>query len=74
VTPVQAFYSPTEPKNSPANRVYHNNNACRLGLDIPRTERRPGTNEGHQCDECAWVTANPQTLMRTSMSRVAPPA
>jgi hypothetical protein len=60
VTPVQAFYSINERTKPPADRVYHNNNACVLGQEIRPTERLPGTHEYRQCEECARLTKHPQ--------------
>jgi hypothetical protein len=59
VTPIQAFYAIDEAKKAPADRVYHNNSACRTGQDIPPGERRSGTNDYRQCDECANLTRHP---------------
>jgi len=60
VTPIQAFYSINEPNKPAADRVYHNNSACRLGLDIPASERRSGTNNYRQCEQCANLTRHPK--------------
>jgi hypothetical protein len=60
MAPIQAFYSINETKKPAANRVYHNNSACRPGQDIPPSERRPGTNNYSQCEECANLTRNPR--------------
>jgi len=47
-----AFYSINEEKKPAANRVYHDNIACRPGQDIPMAERRPGMNNYRQCLDC----------------------
>ena len=46
------FYSVNEDKKPAANRVHHDNSACRPGQDIPQNERRPGTNNYRPCDDC----------------------
>jgi hypothetical protein len=61
VTPVQAFYSANEARKPQANRVYHNNSACPAGHGIPPSERRSGTNDYHQCAECANQTRHPNS-------------
>ena len=50
---VPAFYSVNE-ANKPANKqVYHNDNACPPGRDIPQNERRTGTGGYRLCEDCA---------------------
>ena len=39
---VPAFYSVNEAKKAASNRVHHDNDACPLGRDIPRNERKLG--------------------------------
>ena len=46
------FYSINEARKPASDRVYHNNSACRLGQDIPQSERRNGTNGYRLCDHC----------------------
>lgn len=47
-----AFYSINEVKKAPQHRVYHNNNACPPGRDIPTWERKPGTGGYRLCTDC----------------------
>jgi hypothetical protein len=49
---VPAFYSVNEVQKAPQHRVYHNNNACPPGRDIPHHERRPGTGGHRLCEDC----------------------
>lgn len=49
---VSPFYSVNEARKLPQNRVYHNNNACPAGRDIPLHERRPGTGAYRLCKDC----------------------
>jgi len=49
---VPAFYSVNEEKKPVHNRVYHNNNSCRPGQDIPPHERRAGTGGHRLCEDC----------------------
>lgn len=46
------FYSINEVTKPQVNRVYHNNNACPPGRDIPASERRQGTNGYRLCKDC----------------------
>jgi hypothetical protein len=46
------FYSINEIKKPIEKRVYHDNNACAPGRDIPANERRPGTGGYRRCDVC----------------------
>lgn len=52
MTTVPAFHSVNEVKKPQANRVYHNNNACPPGRDIPSWERRTGTGGYRLCQDC----------------------
>ncbi len=47
-----AFHSINEAAKPAANRVYHDNSACRPGQDIPHNERRSGTGGYRLCDVC----------------------
>jgi hypothetical protein len=47
-----AFYSINEEKKPAGNRVYHDNNACAPGSDIPPHERRQGTGGYRLCKDC----------------------
>lgn len=49
---VSDFYSVNETKKPPANRVYHNNDTCPPGRDIPQNERRTGQNGYRLCEDC----------------------
>jgi hypothetical protein len=49
---VPAFYSINEVKKLAHLRVYHNNNTCPPGRDIPEKERRSGTGGYRLCDDC----------------------
>jgi hypothetical protein len=53
VSRVPYFYSINEGKKPKDDRVYHNNNTCPPGLDIPKNERRRGRNEYRPCKDCA---------------------
>ena len=50
---VSEFYSINEVKKLPNKRVYHNNDACPAGRDIPTNERLDGTNNHRLCKDCA---------------------
>ena len=52
MTKVPAFYSVNEVKKLPADRVHHDNRACRPGQDIPQSERRTGTGGYRLCQVC----------------------
>jgi hypothetical protein len=47
------FYSVNEVKKPPVNRVYHDNNACPPGREVPSWERRSGTGGYRLCNDCA---------------------
>jgi hypothetical protein len=49
---VPAFYSINEAKKSADQRVYHDNDACPPGRDIPAHERRAGTGGYRYCQDC----------------------
>jgi len=49
---VSDFYSINEAKKPADKRVYHDNNACAPGRDIPQNERRPGKGGYRHCDDC----------------------
>jgi hypothetical protein len=55
-----AFHSINEVQKAPAHRVYHNNNTCPPGRDIPSWERRPGTGNYRLCHDCALRNAKGQ--------------
>jgi hypothetical protein len=52
VAKVSDFYSVNEVKKPEADRVYHNNNSCGPGKEIPANERRSGTNGYRLCKDC----------------------
>ena len=53
MTRVPDFYSINEVVKPQHDRVYHNNNACAPGRDIPSNERRAGTNAYRLCADCS---------------------
>jgi hypothetical protein len=57
MTTVPNFYSINEVNKPVGNRVYHNNNACPPGRDIPQNERRVGTGNYRLCEDCARLNA-----------------
>ena len=50
---VPAFHSVNETKKPADQRVYHNNNACAPGRDIPSEERKSGEGGYKLCNVCA---------------------
>jgi hypothetical protein len=54
---VSAFYSVNETKKPVEKRVYHNDNSCPAGRDIPSNERRPGTGGYRLCEDCQKIRA-----------------
>jgi hypothetical protein len=52
MTLVASFYSVNEVQKPVDQRVYHNNNACPPGRDIPSWERRSGTGGYRLCRDC----------------------
>jgi hypothetical protein len=53
---VAPFYSINQEKKPGKDRVYHNNNKCASGYDIPKKERRPGA-VGRLCQHCSDLNA-----------------
>ena len=49
---VNSFNSINEVKKPVANRVYHNNNKCAAGSDIPQKERRTVSAGYRLCQHC----------------------
>lgn len=49
---VPAFHSKNEVEKTPDKRVYHDNDACPPGRDIPKNERRSGTGGYRLCKDC----------------------
>jgi hypothetical protein len=57
---VSAFHSTFEPRKPPNHRVYHDNDACPMGREIPERERQTGMGGHRQCLECERLNrANP---------------
>jgi hypothetical protein len=54
---VDPFNSINEVKKKPEQRVYHNNNKCASGHDIPRKERLSGTAGYRLCRHCKDLNA-----------------
>lgn len=50
---VPAFYSVNEAKKPEKDQVYHNNDACPPGLEIPTDDQLSGTNGYRLCKVCA---------------------
>ncbi len=50
---VPEFHSVNETSKPVADRVYHNNDACPSGRDIPRNERMAGRGGYRLCKHCA---------------------
>jgi hypothetical protein len=57
MTLVPAFHSINEGQKPPARRVYHNNDACPPGRDIPLKERLTGTGSYRLCEDCNKLNA-----------------
>ncbi len=49
---VDPFYSINEVDKPATKRVYHNDNTCPPGRDIPSWERKPGTGGYRLCEDC----------------------
>jgi hypothetical protein len=49
---VLPFHSVREINNPAKNRVYHNDNMCPPGRDIPKSERKKGTGNYRLCKVC----------------------
>jgi hypothetical protein len=62
---VPAFYSVNEAKKAAANRVYHDNDACPLGRDIPQNDRKLGDGRHRLCVDCRRLN-NLDNLAATS--------
>jgi hypothetical protein len=56
MTKVADFYSVNEVKKPTDKRVYHDNNACAPGRDIPQHERQSGKGGYRHCDVCIEET------------------
>jgi hypothetical protein len=50
---VPAFHSVQQAKRPAENRVYHDNDRCFSGRDIPQHDRREGAEGYRLCVECA---------------------
>jgi hypothetical protein len=53
---VLPFYSVNQEKKPQHQRVYHNNNKCASGYDIPQHERKKGA-VGRLCQHCRDLNA-----------------
>jgi hypothetical protein len=49
---VADYYSVNEAKKPADKQVYHDNDQCRAGRDIPQSERRPGRGGYRHCNDC----------------------
>jgi hypothetical protein len=49
---VADYYSVNEASKPAVNRVYHDNDQCKAGRDIPKNERRPGRGGYRHCVDC----------------------
>ena len=65
---VPAFYSVNEAKKAAANRVYHDNDACPLGRDMPQNERKLGDGRHRLCVDCRRLN-NLDNLAATSSGK-----
>jgi len=54
---VNPFNSINEVKKPVEKRVYHNNNKCPAGYDIPKNELRSGTAGYRLCQHCKDLNA-----------------
>jgi hypothetical protein len=53
VAKLQEYYSANEASKPASKRVYHNNDQCRAGREIPQSERRYGKPGGFRhCEDC----------------------
>jgi len=49
---VADYYSINEAKKPKDKQVYHDNDQCIAGRDIPQNERRPGRGGYRHCNDC----------------------
>jgi hypothetical protein len=49
---VSPYHSVNESKKPTDKRVYHTDDQCRAGRDIPHNERLPGTGGYPHCKDC----------------------
>jgi hypothetical protein len=54
---VAPYYSVNEIKKPPEKRIYHDNDACPPGRDIPPHERRAGTGGYRLCEDCRHLAS-----------------
>ena len=54
---VYPFHSINEVQKPFNHRVYHNNNLCAPGRDVPSWERCQGTSNYRQCDVCTGLNS-----------------
>jgi hypothetical protein len=52
MTKVSDYYSINEAKKPADKQVYHDNDQCIAGRDIPQNERRPGRGGYRHCTDC----------------------
>jgi hypothetical protein len=52
MTRVTPYYSVNEDAKPEDERVYHTDNQCRVGREIPKNERCYGTGGYHPCKDC----------------------
>jgi hypothetical protein len=71
---VTPFYSVHETYKSPSDRVYHKDDQCGAGKEIPPHERRSGENDYRLCDECRHLAfwRRLATALQLSRSPVGP--
>ena len=49
---VADYYSVNEVSKPADKRVYHDNDQCKAGRDIPKNEQRPGRGGYKHCQDC----------------------
>ena len=55
---VSNFHSINEVYKPQSLRIYHNNDDCGLGRNVPMDERRSGSGGYELCDRCAELTGD----------------
>ena len=55
MTTVPSFHSVSQAAKPPEHRIYHDNDRCFPGRDIPQHERVPGDEGYRRCVECARI-------------------
>ena len=69
---VPAFHSAQQAKRPSEHRIYHDNDRCFSGRDIPGHDRREGIVDYRLCVECARLDA--ALLSAKSIDTIAPVA